>query len=524
MKSLKGRTASIVISIAFLATLALLGWAFDIPLFLKIRSLSSTTFEADARHSELRVADLEELNAYPPRRLARFLSYPSAKSRALVCFALAHRHNPGDAESWTGVLPALLHAYRRTEKHERDAVSEALTRLPWVRPSEAEHVFTFVDEQLGAAEWHWSLCAQLLETTARTCPEQRDRAIATFGRALDIGARIELEETLLRLANIAPTSDVAAKAVRTVAALPPIEPASFPTILRLKWPANLPPSLFAVLQQQPSLIDEFLNGSPREQLVALAAANRVLGGFSLSGDQPPTMACLPAERLERMKKVAVAMLDMAPADDPNGDDAVGVQFLGYTPGNEDLLFDAARKVKGPRRVELLGWAFFGANKQGRAHAECWVQNRLPELLTWLDSGDEEIQRRVLGIIFPYQREPDWLKRLHTSPNAQILEACRRLFDKQPGRHDYYFLQAVSGASTEIDPRDVDRVVACFDHTFSKALKDAQPGQKPWVALTSAERRVLQALEKHAERPSVRRILDARRRLAWDGALRNAAFE
>ena len=87
MKSLKGRTASIVISIAFLATLVLLGWVFDIPLFLKIRSLSSTTFETDCTASELRVADLEELNAYPPHRLARFLSYPSAKVRAHVCFA-----------------------------------------------------------------------------------------------------------------------------------------------------------------------------------------------------------------------------------------------------------------------------------------------------------------------------------------------------------------------------------------------------------------------------------------------------
>ena len=158
------------------------------------------------------------------------------------------------------------------------------------------------------------------------------------------------------------------------------------------------------------------------------------------------------------------------------------------------------------------------------HVECWVENQLPELLTWLEADDEQVQRQVLGIIFPYQREPDWLKGLHTLPNALILEACRRLFDKQPGRHDYYFLQGVSGASTEIDPRDVDRVVACFNRKFSKALQDVQPGQKPWVALTSAERRVLQALEKHAERPNVKQIIDIRRRLAWDGALRNAAFE
>ena len=116
-----------------------------------------------------------------------------------------------------------------------------------------------------------------------------------------------------------------------------------PTIFWLKWPANLPPSLFAILQQQPSLIDEFLNSSPREQLVRWPQANRELGDFRFSGEQRPTVAWLTAERLERMKRVAVAMLDKTSADDPIGDDAVGAQFLGYTPGNEDLLFDAGKR-------------------------------------------------------------------------------------------------------------------------------------------------------------------------------------
>jgi hypothetical protein len=514
--SLKGQRASIALSVVFLAAVGLAGWIVDAPLFLRIRGMAAASASASGDVPGVNVDDLNELNKYPPNRLAKFVSYPSATARAVVCMALSNRRSPGDPDTWAGVLPTLLNSYRRTEGRERRPVVTALWYLPHVLPTDAESVFGFVDDQLADKDRTWMLCAQLLETTARSCPDLQPRVLQAFERSMKLPVRMVREETLRRLATIAPKSLEAAKAVRLVATSVDTK--------TLHWDGSLPSPVFTILRRQPALLDEFLKGNRVERLIALATANRELSGSqNHNNDSIPRSAWLPPDRLDRMNEEARSIVTNAPEGGNELDDVAAFSLLGRTAGNEEFLFEAARKSGPKRRRQLLVPLIGSAKLSGDERAERFVEGRLSELLAWLQI--DELRPGVAAVVLPSLRNPDWLKRLRAGPDGPIVDACRRLIDQRVEEYESSCLRVFADYGPELDPRDVDRLAALFEGKFDQAEKQFKK-EVPYsgISLNAVERQILDRLVNYESRSNVQRLIERRRELQQSGAIQNAIFD
>src|SRR3954451_11304421 len=101
------------------------------------------------------VDTVAELSAYPPRRLVRGLRVPSSQMQMIIWLTLINRRSHDDPSLWTGVLPALLRAFRETETQDQKIKAwMAILSDPQIFAEDVETVFHFVDQQLAESE-HW---------------------------------------------------------------------------------------------------------------------------------------------------------------------------------------------------------------------------------------------------------------------------------------------------------------------------------------------------------------------------------
>ena len=254
------RKRSVLLSVGFLLFVAVVMWAFDGWLLLRLR-LIATQPSAGERSSNpmLSVDEVHELHEYSPKRLAGFLATPGSQIRSVVCLSLESRRGLIDPEKWVGVLPALLAVASQTEDVElKQRALMAAWHVNIIPEKDVEAVFAFADERIATPGDQWALASKLLETTAASHPTLIPRVLETLERSLVLANKLDLNETLRRLARIAPDSkEAAAGAWRS---------SPFPT---RTWFGELEiRRLEEILNSQPALLDELARGTQNQRLAA----------------------------------------------------------------------------------------------------------------------------------------------------------------------------------------------------------------------------------------------------------------
>lgn len=496
-----------MLSVGFLAILALAFWAADGFLLVRLRAIANEAFKSNPANPVLTVDDVNDLNAYSPARLARCLSFPSAQVRTVVCLALGQRRGQKDAKEWDGVLPSLLRALRETNDADvQYAVVQSLLSLSYVPPQDADKVIEFAQEQLSAKEPWWNLCAHLLNVTVDAHINKRPDVLQAFERSLTMP--VAQFETTRRLARIAPESKEAAAAVRTFTR----ENAPNNGIMGM-------PEVREILIAQPALADELLLGNTFQKLAVFGVAADELGRSEIVLDDASTNARRPRwltkDRLERIRNSALELVKKT-----NDPDALipehAFRVIWFWRDGSERLFDVARNSTGKRRSVAFSYA---VNNKNLSETKRFLTPRLSEVARWLNESDVDQQRWLLRSLRPYFADVEWVNTLDASTTSSIVAASRRLLDQATGRDDELFLSYFANAATAIDSVDADRVAAALVRVLNQMQAGfVRTNYKPQGVLDDAQKRLFDRLGDHRGRESVRRAVDFRRTLEAEGVI------
>jgi hypothetical protein len=493
---------SIILSVVFLVLVAVVVWAFDGVLFFKLRMFANEAY-ADRNYPMLTIDAVNELRGYSPKRLSRFLSFPSTKIRAIACMAIGARHELRDPFEWVGVAPALLKAHRDTDDHYvRLRIASSLELMPIYPDEDREFVFKFSQELLAADGGDSTAVVAAMSTIAVVDPSQRQRCLSALAAWLPKESDHERKELLKRIVHIDPGSAEAADAVR--------------------WACrDVPyyhfPNFKSVFEKHPSLFDDLLKGTRSQRFSAF------LLSYSFFGVNVPgggggwgliDLAKVSSSQRELVKRTALEHLERDP--DMTATECIAVfGCLRQFPEGPKTLLEHAKHTKGTRRAYALSAGTAGVRdlKLGEALLLPYVT----DALSWLNDDDRDVHQAVFALIHDYPGDPSWFKSQKMSVDAPIVEACRRFLDKHPGRHDFSCLTILANATPEIDPRDVERI--------AKPLQAALLGMKtnfertryrPQGYIDALHETLFARLKKHADRPVARKVLDLRQQLLDEG--------
>jgi hypothetical protein len=505
------RKKSVLLSVGFLLFLAAVAWFFDGWLLVRLRMIAAETFSAErASNPMLSVDAVHELLAYPPKRLARFLSTPADQIRSVICLSLEGRRGVNDPDQWTGVLPALLSLAKETEDDElRRRALMAAWHVNVIPDADVETAFQFADERIAAPNDQWPLASKLLETVAGSHPDLVPRVLQTLERSLVLGTKLDLNETLRRLARVAPGSKEAAAAVLAILALP------FPNMDRELEIRRLE----EILTNQPALLDELARGSLNQRLAAYAFVLKYRNPEAPAAlpRSTPARATWPQDRIALMERTAADFLDSSVPNELDPEDAF--RLLAGSSDGPERLFEAAKMMKGRRRASAVSSALAAARSRKPPLGERFFVERLPTMTAWTNEDDRFIQHAVLTFSGPWPGDLHWLKSQRTGPDSPIVGAARGLLERHPSRFDYLAM-AVFADAGPLAERDVETVVAALDRLMEDFETNFEwSSVKPQGSLTEAHAKLFDLLNDHSTRPSVRKLFERRRNLEVEGILR-----
>lgn len=502
---------AIILSLGIVALLAIVFWACDGFLLVRVRAIANEAHAKSPSNPLLTVDDVDALDAYPPRRLSQCLWVPSVQMRTVLCLAIGRRQTWKDSESWVGVVPALLKAFRESNDPDfQITVMQPLLSMTFIPPEDVSEILRFADEQLSANAPSWMICAHLLSVAAESVPDQRSNVLETFKRSLDVP--VAQYESMRRLARLAPSSSEAADAVRAYTR-------SYPPTRGYAGT----PEMRAIVLRQPALIDELLGGTTNQQLAVLGLAADDLFNITTALKDPATFGRRPSwltpDRLQRMRGCALDLSRRTNDRDvlENPDALYG--FLRYWHDGPELLFDLARKATGKNRALALRYSAFGANLRPKSSARQFFASIMPHLMQWLNDGDVETRRAALFILSnPYEAE--WLKQQPKESKDALLAACRKTLDQSPGDYDFVSVSLMAGLVDEFDAADADRIAAAIERGLL-VLKQGyeRTGFKPQGAIHEVHRRLFDRLGQFETRPGVARAVKLRRNLEEEGIAR-----
>jgi len=482
-----------------LAFLAGLAWKFDVYLMLRLRMIADEAFAGGRETPAMSSEAVAELNAYSPQRLIRGLSIRSDRVREIVFLTLVHRREKFTPGAWAGVLPALLDAFRDSPSRElKIRAWQAIGVVPEIRADDVAPIFHFVDAHLTDEERWWEVCAYLLAAVILDQPDSRPQSLERFDRALSVIDSADLQDSLRRLGEVAPDSPEAAATAKA---------------LTLKAEPRWRVLFRTILERQPALVDDLVDGSTSQQRAVFIAAFEALNART-------SPSWLPPARLDHMKAKAMRVIADAAVD--LRDFIAAARFLSRFSDSAEELFAVALKSKGRRRAEALTWSYAAAGPETPL-GERFLEAHLATFLDALLDDDPWVRQSVLNAFAPFltalHLESNWLKRHRTGVDAPLVAAFRRLLEKYPGRYDLQCLTVLIDAASDLDPRDVDRAAAALEREVLEMQINYDRTQiKPQGELAPVHRLLFDRLAKHRDRPSVRRAIDLRRKLEAEGIL------
>lgn len=183
------------------AVLGSLSWSNDAWLFVRLRIVADDAFAfGDPAYPMLLMDGSDELLAYPPNRVAGFLSFPSLRIRTAACLSLAERDEDKNHEPWIGVAPKLIQAYVvESDEIARRCQRSALEKLPCVPAADADAVLSFVEDLESEDASHRGVRVSLARKVVESNPERLHEVKAIVGEWLespDAGLRRCGAETL----------------------------------------------------------------------------------------------------------------------------------------------------------------------------------------------------------------------------------------------------------------------------------------------------------------------------------------
>jgi hypothetical protein len=502
-----------VLSIGIVVLLAIVFWACDGFLLIRIRAIASDAFTKSPSNPMLSVDDLDALDAYSPRRLSQCLWAPSVQMRTVVCLAIGRRQTWKESEAWVGVLPALLKVLRESDDRElQSTIMQPLLSMKFVPPEDANEVYKFADEQLSAKESSWSICAHLLGVTADSLPDQRSNVLQAFERSL-VNPVAQFESTR-RLARLAPNSPEAATAVR----------AYTQSYAPSRGVTGLSTEARAIILRQPALIDELLDGTTNQRLAVLAMATNDLMYITAPLKDEATDVRRPDwltwERLRRMREIALGMIKQTNDRDLSENPDALYSFLRYWRDGPEVLFQLAKSSTGKQRVLALRYAAYGAYLRPKPGVQQFFSSNMSDLAQWL--GDDAETRRSILYFLWHPEQAEWLKRQSKETKDALLAACRRTLDQSTSDDDFVCVSLMAGLLDEFDAADADRIAAAIERGLL-VLKQGyeRTGFKPQGAIHELHRRLFDHLALFESRPAVERAVKLRRSLEAEGIVRTA---
>jgi len=501
-----------ILSVGIVLLLAIVFWACDGFLLIRLRAIANGVYARSPSNPMLSVDDIEALDAYSPRRLSQCLWVPSVQMRTVVCLAIGRRHTWKDAESWVGVLPALLKALRESNDADfQNTIMQPLLSMTFIPPEDVNEVYKFAEEQLSAKEPVWMICAHLLNITADSLPDQRSKVLKTFERSL--ADPVAQFESTRRLARLAPNSPEAATAVR----------AYTQSFAPSRVATGTSTEARAIVLRQPALIDELLDGTTNQRLAVLAMATQDLTNTTGVLKDETTDVRRPSwltwDRLRRMRGVALAMTEQTIDRELSENPDALYSFLHYWWDGPEALFQLARGLKGKQRVLALRYAAYGAYRRPKPGAQQFFSSNMPDLVQWLREDDAEMRRLILYSMW----HPDgtgWLKQQPKETKNALNAACRKTLDQTPGDYDYICLGLMADISDEIDAVDADRIAAALERGLLVLKQGYERSNfKPQGTIHELHRRLFDRLARFESRPAVAKAVKLRRNLESEGIAR-----
>lgn len=450
------RKRAALFSAVFLFAVVGVAWSLDGWLLARLRIIASDTFgNGRSEHPQLFIDGSEELRGYPPQRLAKFLSVPSAQIRVVVCLSLAERHRRYDGDQgpdprdWVGVVPKLIRVGRQDPDDEvRRQAKAALAAVPIVPAEDVESVLAFVESSPPVDDFPRT---HLLSNIVQRHPDRMPRLVAYHLKCMDSSNRNVRSIGFLELRTVAPSKP------ETLAAFRKFMDAGDPDEFGASagdW----------MLDHHPELIDEFMVGNPAQRKLMLDLAAKLILAPKQSTDRYPAseeskkLYQFDERRLRRLDEVALGFL--VPDGDANFVTSA-FSYLKRRPIDDAVLVPAARAMKGTNRapaLQCLRHRFY-PKESAKAGA------LLSEFIGWLDDGDAELRSAVVDFIYGYN--PEWLKEHRIGHEAPIVKAGRMLLDRFPTNQDYRLINILIEAAPTPRDDDVDRIsaAACRSMNF-----------------------------------------------------------
>ena len=489
------------LSIGFIVAVGIVVWAFDGVLLFKLRMIANEAY-TERNYPMLSVDAVNELEGYAPRRLAKFVAFPSTQISTVSCMAIGIRRDVRDSDAWVGVVPALLKAHRDSDNdYFKLKVTHTLDVIPVHPKVDREFVFAYSRALLASGGGDSTAVAAVLSSIAFVDPSDRQRALAELAAWLPKESDHKRKQLLDRILRIDPESSEAADAVRWASRDVPYH--HFP---------NLKP----VFAKHGSLFDDLLNGTRSQQISAFMLTYTFFGVNITDGVYWGSIALkdLSPSQCDLLERTALGYLErdlnMTPTE-------YGAVFgcLSRFPLGPKTLLEHARRAKGTRRAYALSAATGGVRELKLGEAV--LAPYLPDALAWLDGDDRDVHKAVFGMIHEYPSDSSWFKPQKTGIDAPIVEACRRFLDKHPGRHDFSCLTILANATPEIGSRDVDRIAAALDRAMTMMTSNFErTGIRPQGSIDELHEKLYGRLKKHAARPAAQKALELRQRLLDEG--------
>jgi hypothetical protein len=502
-----GRKRTVLLIVGFLAVAVGMAWGLDGWLLARLRMIASGMPIAEQVNPQLFHDDSEALLAYSPKRLAKFLSIPSAQMRIVVCLSLAERHDERDPAAWVGVVPKLLAAtVDDPDEMVRAKAKEVLFSLPCIPPEDVEAVFALVEGPTPVEGLPRELTMSLLRTVSSSNPDQMQRVIAVYRRWLD-SPEIEVRRAAFnQLLQLTPTAAETA--------------AVFQKAVRSGDPDRIVPgSAKTMMHHDPRVIDQFLGGDESQWMLVLKIAREERVILRSPSDLPKSDFPLSEGHLAKLQALAMKhLLSKAPAEPApaktgesgasRGNDGWLCYFLGERPSGPELLLDVARKTTGKRKALALN------------HARAWLYHSpsgpdptvLDDLLPWLREDDADVQFEVVRFLEGYSHL-NWLKVQKTGRNAPVIVALRRFIDEFPDRLDRRVIEMMIASAPTLENDDVDRLANASRKALERIERDLTKDQRRNLRETDAFTTWLRRFPEHQNRPAVKRFIEFRAKFA-----------
>jgi hypothetical protein len=170
-----------------IAVLGSLSWSNDAWLFVRLRIVADDAFAFGDPHYPMLLMDgSDELLAYPPNRVAGFLSFPSSRIRTAACLSLAERDEDKNPEPWIGVAPKLINAYvMESDEIAKRCQRSALEKLPLVPAADADAVLSFVESADSEDPTHRNVYVSLARKVVASNPDRLPEVKAIAGEWLE---------------------------------------------------------------------------------------------------------------------------------------------------------------------------------------------------------------------------------------------------------------------------------------------------------------------------------------------------